>query len=58
MFIEVAEPFGLLYKLNRFLHKTILKTLYTLIIHPMISMIQLYLLYGIAAWHGTYQNDT
>ena len=41
----------LLYKLNRFLPKTILKMLYTSLIHP-------YLSYGIEAWHGTYQNNS
>ena len=39
------------YKLNRFISETILKTLYTSLIHP-------YLSYGIEAWHGTYQNNT
>ena len=39
-----------IYKLNRFLLETILKTLYTSLIHP-------YLSYGIEAWHGTYQNN-
>ena len=38
-------------KLNRFLPETILKTLYTSLIHP-------YLSYGIEAWHGTYENNT
>ena len=42
---------GLLYKLNRFLPETILKTLYTSPIHP-------YLSYGIEGCHGTYQNNT
>ena len=37
--------------LNRFLPETILKTLYTSLIHPYFS-------YGIEAWHGTYQNNT
>ena len=48
---KVAKSVGLLYKLNRFLPETILKTLYTSLIHP-------YLLYGIEAWHGTDQNNT
>ena len=48
---KVAKTIGLLYKLNRFLPETILKTLYTSLIHP-------YLSYGIEAWHGTYQNNT
>ena len=48
--MNVAKPIGLLYKLNRFLPETILKTLYTSLIHP-------YLSYGIEAWHGTYQNN-
>ena len=53
MSIKVAKSIGLLYKLNRFLPETILKMLYTLLIHP-------YLSYGIyiEAWHGTYQNNT
>ena len=51
MSMKVAKSIGLLYKLNRFLPETILKTLYTLVIHP-------YLSYGIEAWHGTYQNNT
>ena len=37
--MKVAKSIGLLYKLNRFLPETILKTLYTSLIHP-------YLLYG------------
>ena len=51
MSTKVAKLIGLLYKLNRFLPETILKTLYTSLIHP-------YLSYGIEAWHGTYQNNT
>ena len=51
MSMKVAKSIGLLYKLNRFLPETILKTLYTSLIHP-------YLSYGIEAWHGTYQNNT
>ena len=51
MSMKVAKSIGLLYKLNCFLPETILKTLYTSIIHP-------YLSYGIEAWHGTYQNNT
>ena len=50
-FMKVAKSIGLLYKLNRFLPETILKTLYISFIHP-------YLSYGIEAWHGTYQNNT
>ena len=50
MSMKVAM-FGLLYKLNRFLPESILKALYTSLIHP-------YLSYGIGAWHGTYQNNT
>ena len=38
-------------KRNRFLPETILKTLYTSLIHP-------YLSNGIEAWHGTYQNNS
>ena len=49
--MKVAKSIGLLYKLNRFLPETILKTLYSLLIHP-------YLSYIIEAWHGTYQNNT
>ena len=44
MSMNVAKSIGLLYKLNRFLPETILKTLYTSLIHP-------YLSYGIEAWH-------
>ena len=44
MSMEVAKSIGLLYKLNRFLPETIIKTLYTLLIHT-------YLSYGIEAWH-------
>ena len=51
MSMKVAKSIGLLYKLNRFLPETILKTLYTSLIPP-------YLSYGIEAWHGTYQNNT
>ena len=46
MYMKVAKSIGLLYKLNRFLPETILKTLYTSLIHP-------YLSYGIEEWHGT-----
>ena len=49
--MKVAKSIGLLYKLNRFVPETILKTLYTSLIHP-------YLAYGIEAWYGTYQNNT
>ena len=49
--MKVAKSIGLLYKLNRFLPETILKTLYTSLIHP-------YLSYAIETWHGTYQNNT
>ena len=51
MSMKVAKSIGLLYKLNRFLPETILKTLYT-------SHIHLYLSYDIESWHGTYQNNT
>ena len=48
MSMKVAKSIGLLYKLNRFLPETILKTLYTSLIHP-------YLSYGIdyrgLAWY-------
>ena len=45
MSIKVAKSIGLLYKLNRFIPETILKTLYTKLIHP-------YLSYGIGmAWN-------
>ena len=49
--IKVAKSIGLLNKLNSFLPETILKTLYTSLIHP-------YLSYGIESSHGTYQNYT
>ena len=49
--MKVAKSIGLLYKLNRFVPETILKTLYTSLVHP-------YWSYGIEAWHGTYQNHT
>ena len=51
MSMKVAKSIKLLYKVNSFLPETILKTLYTSLIHP-------YLSYGIEAWHGTYQNNT
>ena len=51
MSMRVAKSIRLLYKLNSFLPETILKTLFTSLIHP-------YLSYGIEAWHGTYQNNT
>ena len=52
MSMKVAKSIILLYKLNRFISETILKTLYISLIHP-------YLSYGIEAWHGTYyQNNT
>ena len=35
--MKVAKPIGLLYKQNRFLPETILKTLYTSRIHPYLS---------------------
>ena len=44
MSMKVANSIGLLYKLNRFLPETILKTLFTSLIHP-------YLSYGIEAWN-------
>ena len=50
MSMKVAKSIGLLHKLNSFLPETILKTLYTSLVHP-------YLSYGIEAWHGTYQNN-
>ena len=50
MSMKVAKSIRLLYKLNRFLPETILKTLYT-------SLIQPYLSYGIEAWHLIYQNN-
>ena len=34
---EVSKSIGLLYKLNRFLPETILKMLYTSLIHPYLS---------------------
>ena len=37
MSMKVAKSIGLLYKLNRFLPETILKTLYTSLIHPYLS---------------------
>ena len=46
-----TKSIGLLYKLSHFFTETILKTLYTSLIHP-------YLSYGIEAWHGTYENNT
>ena len=49
--MKVATAIGLLYKLNRFLPETILKTLYTSLIHLCLS-------YGVEAWHATYQNNT
>ena len=51
MSMKVAKSIGLLHKLNRFLPETILKMLYTSLIHP-------YLSYGIEPWHGTFQNNT
>ena len=42
--MKVAKSIELLYKLNRFLPETILKMLYTSLIHPCFS-------YGIQAWH-------
>ena len=51
MSMKVAKSIELLYKLNSFLPETILKKLYTSLIHP-------YLSYSIEAWHGTYQNNT
>ena len=46
MSMKVAKSIGLLYEQNHFLPETILKTLYTSLVHP-------YLSYGIEAWHGT-----
>ena len=48
--MEFAKSNRLLYKLNNFLPEAIHKTLYFSLIHPY--------LYGIEAWHGTYQNNT
>ena len=53
MSMKVAKSIGLLYKPNHYIPETILKTLYTSPIHPYILII-----YGIEAWHGTYQNNT
>ena len=39
MSMKVAKSIQLLYKLNRFLPETILKTLYTSLIHPYLSII-------------------
>ena len=36
MSIKIAKSIGLLYKQNRFLSETILKTLYISLIHPLI----------------------
>ena len=47
MSMKVAKSIRLLKTLNRFFPETILKTLYTSLIHP-------YLPYGIEAWDGTY----
>ena len=54
MSMKVAKSIGLLYKLNSFLPKTILKTLYSSLIHPYLS----YGIDSIEARHGTYQNNT
>ena len=35
--MKAAKSIGLLYKLNRFLPETILKTFYTSLIHPYLS---------------------
>ena len=51
MSMKVANSIGLLNKQNSFLLETIIKTLYTSLIHP-------YLSYGLEAWHETYQNYT
>ena len=48
MSMKVDQSIILLYKLNRFVPETILKTFYTSLIYP-------YLSYGIEAWHITYQ---
>ena len=48
MSMKVAKSIGFLYKINPFFPETILKTLYTSLILPY--------LYGVEAWHGTYQN--
>ena len=50
--MKVAKSIGLLYKLNRFLPETILKTLYTSLIHPYLS----YRIQRLCI--GTYQNNT
>ena len=49
--MKVAKSIGLIYKLNCFLPETILKTLYTSLIHPYFS-------HGIEAWQGRYENKT
>ena len=51
MSMKVAKSIGLLYKLNRFLPETILKTLYTSLIYP-------YLSNGTEALPLTNQNNT
>ena len=50
--MKTGMAIGLLFKLNRFLPETILKTLYTSLIHPCI------LIWCIEARHGTYKNHT
>ena len=40
--MKVAKSIGLLYKLNRFLPKTILKTLYASLIHPYLYGMEAY----------------
>ena len=39
MSMKVAKSIGLLYKLNRCLPETILKTLYTSLVHPYLYMV-------------------
>ena len=48
---KISKSIGILYKLNKFLPHSVLKTIY-------LSLIQPYLTYGIVAWHGTTMNLT
>ena len=48
---KISKSLGILYKLNKFLPHYILQKIYYTLIYP-------YFIYGIEAWHATYENTT
>ena len=48
---KFSRSIGILYKLNKFLPESVLKTLYFTLVQP-------FIIYGIEAWYGTDRNKT